>query len=64
MGPTEKPTIDADTGEEIYIADIIAPGKIIFATQCAMRLQNAYRRKLDRRAKATSLQAKARAYLA
>ena len=63
VGPTETETLDED-GNPILLADIIAPGKIILATQCAMRLQTAYRRKLRRRRLATVMQAHGRGWLA
>ena len=39
----------AEDGNLITLADMIGPGKLIFATQCAIRLQTCYRRKLHRR---------------
>ena len=64
VGPAETETIDPETGEAIFLSDIIAPGKIILATAAAMRMQAAYRRKLHRRRLATVMQAHGRAFLA
>ena len=59
----ETKTLDED-GNPITLADIIAPGKVIIATQYAMRLQASYRRKLHRRRLTTMLQARGRVWLA
>lgn len=59
----ESETFDED-GNLITLADMIGPGKLIFATQCAIRLQTCYRRKLHRRRLATRLQAGARVFFA